>query len=522
MPPVDHASRLLVALVAAAVIVHNTTVSDGLQEAVGWVNNPPQRGTLMLLLECLTTIFACTWTVLHLNVPAPTDSKTTRFLRKLKWMTSTILFPEFILAKAICEFCFALHILHLMAEMMESHPEWFESSSTYTCPKSHEHIVTRRWKAAYGPWMQLLHKWVVLTLWLPNIAENNAEENNNNDSPARRSSTSSTTRVEVSTLQYCPEDAGIPMTERNGRQEYEEVQYWTIIHAYYANMGGLRGLRFTTNDALEYSILRGDHLATWDLRNWRQGHPLQELRLSAAEIDDKMSPLIPLAFTYFLSRHGTRRLSRHQVEAGKETLNKLLRLQRLSEAWVRLLHSNINDPNWRPVFGDDNYEDTRRKITEHVTRLLELRTLLFNLENQKNRQANLLENIWNCMLQLKATYESLDGKTWDQYEEQVSVVARAIGMTGLEDHEPRVLKTLHDCFLEVSLDKWSHRSQYQRSKRRLESGIGRYARYINIFFGTIYAVARVVLVALMFSSLRAVPKGVYEVAGWTRFLPSFS
>ncbi|KAH7631465.1 hypothetical protein B0T09DRAFT_247656, partial [Sordaria sp. MPI-SDFR-AT-0083] len=61
-----------------------------------WVNNPSQRGTLMLLLECATTIFACTWTVLHLNVPALTDSKTARVLRKVKWMSITILFPEFI------------------------------------------------------------------------------------------------------------------------------------------------------------------------------------------------------------------------------------------------------------------------------------------------------------------------------------------------------------------------------------------------------------------------------------------
>ncbi|EGO58443.1 hypothetical protein NEUTE1DRAFT_122623 [Neurospora tetrasperma FGSC 2508] len=508
MAPVDHAGTLLVALVATAVIAQNTTVSNGLQDAVGWVNNPSQRGTLMLLLECLTTIFACTWTVLHLNFPIPADSKWTRFLRKVKWMFITILFPEFIFAKGICEFCFALHILHLMAEMMESHPEWFESSSTYTSPKLHEHIVTRRWKAAYSPWMQLLHKWVVLTLWPPNIAENNAEEDNNNDPPARRSSTSSTTRAGVSILQGSP--------------EYEEIQYWTINHAYYANMGGLRGLRFTTNDALEYSILRGDHLATWDLRKWRQGHPLQELRLSAAEIDDKMSPLIPLAFTYFLSRLGTRRLSRHQIEARKETLTKLSSLQRLPDAWVQLLHFNIDDPSLRPVFGEDKYEDTRRKITEHVTSLLEFRTLLSNLEDEKNRQVNLLENIWNCMLQLKDTYESLDGKTWHQYEEQVTLVARTMGIPGLENHEPRVLKTLHECFLEVSLDKWSHRSQYQRSKRRLESGIGRYARYINIFFGTIYAISRVALVVLMFSSLREVPKGVYEVAGWTRFLPSFS
>lgn len=40
MPPVDSAGRLLVALRAIAVVAQNTTVPDGLQGAVGWVNNP--------------------------------------------------------------------------------------------------------------------------------------------------------------------------------------------------------------------------------------------------------------------------------------------------------------------------------------------------------------------------------------------------------------------------------------------------------------------------------------------------
>ena len=77
--------------------------SDGQQVKVGWKAGPTQRSSLMLIYGCLSTIFASTWTVLHLNVPAPDDSAWTRGLRKTKWMAITILFPEFIFSKAVCE-----------------------------------------------------------------------------------------------------------------------------------------------------------------------------------------------------------------------------------------------------------------------------------------------------------------------------------------------------------------------------------------------------------------------------------
>ncbi|KAG7041283.1 Major facilitator superfamily domain general substrate transporter protein [Colletotrichum scovillei] len=41
----------------------NTSTPD----LVGWVAGPETRGTLTLVWSCVITIFACTWTVLHLN-----------------------------------------------------------------------------------------------------------------------------------------------------------------------------------------------------------------------------------------------------------------------------------------------------------------------------------------------------------------------------------------------------------------------------------------------------------------------
>ena len=64
---------------------------------VGWVDGPETRGTFQLLSSCLFTIVSCTWSVLHLNVPAAGESAVTRFSRKLKWTLTTILAPEYVL-----------------------------------------------------------------------------------------------------------------------------------------------------------------------------------------------------------------------------------------------------------------------------------------------------------------------------------------------------------------------------------------------------------------------------------------
>jgi len=85
---------------AAAQESSNTTSSQSQQEFVGWVDLSDTRGTFDILSNCLLTIVACTWSVLHLNLPDHEDSYWRKLLRKLKWTIVTIFFPEFILAHA--------------------------------------------------------------------------------------------------------------------------------------------------------------------------------------------------------------------------------------------------------------------------------------------------------------------------------------------------------------------------------------------------------------------------------------
>jgi hypothetical protein len=131
------------------------SASDGAQMKVGWKGGPTQRGTLMLVYGCLSTVFASTWTVLHLNVPVPDDSAWTRTLRKIKWMAINIIFPEFIFSKAVCELRLAVADLYAMHNKLKGGNFKWETKEKYG------NVVLKRtwtWKAEFSPPMERLHK----------------------------------------------------------------------------------------------------------------------------------------------------------------------------------------------------------------------------------------------------------------------------------------------------------------------------------------------------------------------------
>ena len=62
-----------------------------------WVDQPNQRGTIDIIWNCLTTIAICCWAMIHLNVPAKTDSFWTLSLRKTKWLLLALMAPELVM-----------------------------------------------------------------------------------------------------------------------------------------------------------------------------------------------------------------------------------------------------------------------------------------------------------------------------------------------------------------------------------------------------------------------------------------
>jgi len=103
-----------------------------------FVSSPESRGTLDILWSSIFTIVACTWTILHLNVPEQRKKKDLghglwcdfKWTLKgvwtnLKWMLFTMIAPEFILGKAIGDLASAWECRELMRPFAkEDHVDW--------------------------------------------------------------------------------------------------------------------------------------------------------------------------------------------------------------------------------------------------------------------------------------------------------------------------------------------------------------------------------------------------------------
>ncbi|KAK2596001.1 hypothetical protein N8I77_013513 [Diaporthe amygdali] len=116
---------------------------------VGWVPGPTERGTLTLLWSCVITIFACTWTVLHLNVPGRLDTSLTVALRKLKWMAINILFPEFVFSKAVCDLRLALQELREFDDYLREIDKTIEWTTRHQLSHDSWYVIRWTWEIHY-------------------------------------------------------------------------------------------------------------------------------------------------------------------------------------------------------------------------------------------------------------------------------------------------------------------------------------------------------------------------------------
>ncbi|PVI00805.1 hypothetical protein DM02DRAFT_671697, partial [Periconia macrospinosa] len=186
------AAPLLISIVYGSILAvagNEAAPSKGVHDKVGWQNNPGRRGTWDIVWSCATTIFACTWSIQHLNVPGPHDGTIRKLLRSCKWMVITILFPEFILVHAFFELAMAIQATELVKER------------------------TSRKVAEYP--------WLIKILFFRNQALNRQQERDNEDNQG----------------------------PHNALQEPE----WTLTHSYFANMGGFYYEQADTRSSLTAS-----------------------------------------------------------------------------------------------------------------------------------------------------------------------------------------------------------------------------------------------------------------------------
>ena len=67
---------------------------------VGWVPEPPNRGTLSIIISCMLTMAICVWTALHLNVPSPGQTLIQSWTQSVKWMLTGLFAPELVVYAA--------------------------------------------------------------------------------------------------------------------------------------------------------------------------------------------------------------------------------------------------------------------------------------------------------------------------------------------------------------------------------------------------------------------------------------
>ena len=64
---------------------------------VGWVNEPSGRGTLSILISCVSTLLLCSLSVMHLNVPPKHTSLAASFQHYGYWCIIGIIGPEMVI-----------------------------------------------------------------------------------------------------------------------------------------------------------------------------------------------------------------------------------------------------------------------------------------------------------------------------------------------------------------------------------------------------------------------------------------
>ncbi|CZR55916.1 uncharacterized protein PAC_05804 [Phialocephala subalpina] len=114
-------SPIITVTLLPKIVLGYTTLApscSNLEQPAGFVGIPPTRCTFDILWSSIFTIFACTWTILHLNVPEQRDRRDPGWRgdmkwfwkgawTKTKWMIPTMVAPELLLSFAMGNFAHA-------------------------------------------------------------------------------------------------------------------------------------------------------------------------------------------------------------------------------------------------------------------------------------------------------------------------------------------------------------------------------------------------------------------------------
>jgi hypothetical protein len=234
-------------------------------------------------------------------------------------MAITIVFPEFILSKAICDLRLALHELREFKEYLRSDKnnlKWRALYKTWDAGEEEEWS----WTVEDPPH----HKWLYRLLFLEPPRENRGEalssshgtENEDVELKTLHNNEEEHGQGEMEQQEQLDETAHGPQnlatgleqdleagggsrgssdrgresspSNNSGRPQMaprmeQRIQIWTIVHSYFAQMGGLAYI--SREDRNDYFALTASKLT---LRySWLGTHPLKHLNLGREDIEDK-------------------------------------------------------------------------------------------------------------------------------------------------------------------------------------------------------------------------------------------
>lgn len=95
------------------------------------MREPSGRGTWSILWSCVSTIFICTWTVLHLNVPTPGHSRGYLQFRKIAWVFLALVAPEYLLVTSADHLYESLALIRAWREKGDQ--RWTLTHAQFAC-----------------------------------------------------------------------------------------------------------------------------------------------------------------------------------------------------------------------------------------------------------------------------------------------------------------------------------------------------------------------------------------------------
>lgn len=514
---------------------------------VGWDAGPTRRGTLRLLWSCVATMFTCTWTVLHMNVPGYEDTVARRMARKVKWLAINVLFPEFIFSKSVCDLRLALDELRRFDVGCRLHGpvEW-----------RHGHCKGS-WEIKYPPFASLLFRLLLLE-WPP--AHSNELANLSPFSRIRQPSCADQTTEFGSKKGYSdgngkqtgPEEENEePVSSAEGlivdKAGHSELlnPYWTVVHSYYAQMGGILCLhKQAGRKRLMGAFPFASPALLWAFDWANDEHPLKEFTLRQADIQDRSKAdwlakgISILQITWLIINVMVRAstgLPVTQLEISAFAFSVMAIGIYMANWWKPkdVLRPSVQSATFKSY--KMNYEGTIPFVQSFTEGLHWLRSTRRHNSAPKTFSewnfagASRVENdlVWMdgeppyffIMVGLSSlAFNGMHCIAWNfDFPTKTELVCwRVAGLIG-------AIMPITVLGIQYVLDYISTKYGKRRVNNiAIDERCEDIARILANASSIAYMGARMIIIVLMFTCLRSVPTGVYQMTPWTRFIPKIS